>query len=395
MMMRPDGGPIAKSCYEQECGVRCEQVLLHKLHKANKKMKIKEGPMHRSNILSVNLTEEFYSELTKSYIEGNLTGNSTGGFKINYFLNQSLNFLTVFMLLVTMVSLGCTMEISKIKKHLLKPKGVAIALVAQFCIMPVTAFSLAKILQMDSIKAVTVLICGCCPGGNLSNIFSLALKGDMNLSIVMTTCSSIVALGMMPLLLFALCQGFSGIENAVPYVGITTTLVLTLIPCSVGILINYYKPKYAPVVTKTGLVVLLLCTILVSILSGMAVKSVIWMIFMPDVVAVAALLPLIGFALGYVMSAVCQLDPQWCRTISMETGCQNIQLCTAILKVAFPPEVIGPMFLFPLIYIMFQCAEALVLTLCFRCYQIVKTPAEGTGPYQCVNIKQEEVKGNC
>lgn len=65
------------------------------------------------------------------------------------------------------------------------------------------------------------------------------------------------------------------------------------------------------------------------------------------------------------------------RTVSMETGCQNIQLCLVILKVAFPPQVIGPMFLFPLIYITLQCAEALLLALCFRCYQTVKPPAEG------------------
>lgn len=61
----------------------------------------------------------------------------------------------------------------------------------------------------------------------------------------------------------------------------------------------------------------------------------------------------------------------------METGCQNIQLCVVILKVAFPPQVIGPMFLFPLIYITLQCTEAVLLALCFRCYQTFKSPAEG------------------
>lgn len=336
----------------------------------------------------VNLTGELYREIATSYIEGNFSRNGTASvFKISDLLNKSINVLTILMLFLTMVSLGCTMEVSKIKKHLLKPKGVAIALLAQFCIMPVTAFSLAKILQMDPVKAVTVLICGCCPGGTLSNVFSLALKGDMNLSIVMTTCSCIVALGMMPLLLYIFCQGFSGLENAVPYVGITITLALTLIPCTVGILVNYFKPNYAPIVTKTGLAILILCSILVAVLSGMAVKDVLWMIFMPDVLAVAALMPLIGFMLGYVMSAVCRLNSQCCRTISMETGCQNIQLCTAILKVAFPPAVIGPMFLFPLIYILFQCSEALLLTLCYRCYKTVKAPAEDAGP--CVEVKQE------
>lgn len=65
------------------------------------------------------------------------------------------------------------------------------------------------------------------------------------------------------------------------------------------------------------------------------------------------------------------------RTISMETGCQNIQLCVVILKVAFPPEVIGPMFLFPLIYITAQCSEAVLLALCYRCYQTVRQGAGG------------------
>lgn len=69
----------------------------------------------------------------------------------------------------------------------------------------------------------------------------------------------------------------------------------------------------------------------------------------------------------------------------METGCQNIQLCVVILKVAFPKEVIGPMFLFPLVYITMQCAEALLLTLFYRCYQTFKSPAEGKShSCQCV-----------
>lgn len=72
----------------------------------------------------------------------------------------------------------------------------------------------------------------------------------------------------------------------------------------------------------------------------------------------------------------------------METGCQNIQLCVVILKVAFPMEVIGPMFLFPLVYITMQCAEALLLTLCYRCYQTCKSPAEGKG-HSCLCVFAE------
>lgn len=129
----------------------------------------------------MNVTDVFRG-ISYNHSEGNWSGNGgIGAFNIPTNLNSAINVFTIIILFITMISLGCTMEISKIKAHFLKPKGVAIALVAQFVIMPFTAFSLVKILHMGPIKALTVLICGCCPGGNLSNIFSLALKGDMNL----------------------------------------------------------------------------------------------------------------------------------------------------------------------------------------------------------------------
>lgn len=61
----------------------------------------------------------------------------------------------------------------------------------------------------------------------------------------------------------------------------------------------------------------------------------------------------------------------------METGCQNIQLCSAILKVAFPPDVIGPLYLFPIVYIVFQVGEALLLIVLFWVHQFFKTPKKG------------------
>uniref|UniRef100_A0A672GBG0 Hepatic sodium/bile acid cotransporter n=1 Tax=Salarias fasciatus TaxID=181472 RepID=A0A672GBG0_SALFA len=277
-------------------------------------------------------------------------------------IDLALSCFTVVVLVITMVSLGCSMEVSKMKAHILKPKGIGIALLAQFFIMPLTAFSLSKVLQLSPIKAVTVLIAGCCPGGTLSNIFSLALKGDLNLSIVMTTVSSIAGLALMPLLLFIYSRGFPGLEKAVPYTGIIYSLIMTLLPCCVGIAINYYKPNYSPYVKKVGIGILIVSGVIIFALAYVSVGHLLWMIVTPDILTAAALLPAIGFALGYLLSYFSRVSSRCCRTISMETGCQNIQLCTTILKVSFDLEVIGPMFLFPLLYITTQCCEALLLS---------------------------------
>uniref|UniRef100_A0A3B3SUI8 Solute carrier family 10 member 1 n=1 Tax=Paramormyrops kingsleyae TaxID=1676925 RepID=A0A3B3SUI8_9TELE len=165
-------------------------------------------------------------------------------------LDKAINIVTIIILFITMVSLGCTMEIPKIKAYMMKPREVLLAVLTQYGIMPLTAFLMAKVFQLSPLEAVTVLICGCSPGGNLSNILAWAFQGDMNLSIVMTTCSTALALGMMPLLLYLYCKGIPDIQNAVPFMGIFIALLMTLLPCAIGIAINHRFPRFSHIITK-------------------------------------------------------------------------------------------------------------------------------------------------
>ncbi|XP_028253819.1 sodium/bile acid cotransporter [Parambassis ranga] len=284
-------------------------------------------------------------------------------------MDKTINILLITVVFITMVSLGCTMEVSKIKGHIMKPKGVAIALLAQYGVMPLTAFGLSKAFGLAEITAVVVLICGCCPGGALSNILALALQGDMNLSIVMTSCSTLLALGMMPLLLYLYCQGFSNLQNAVPYIDIIISLVMILVPCGIGILINYYRPKYSKIITKAGLTIMMIAVVVIGTITSFAIGGSILTVLSPPLMAIAALMPFIGYTFGYIISALFRLTQPERRTVAMETGCQNIQLCSTILKLAFPTEMIGPLFLFPMVYGAVQLMEAVVLIVLFRCYQ--------------------------
>ncbi|XP_032440950.1 sodium/bile acid cotransporter [Xiphophorus hellerii] len=306
----------------------------------------------------------------------NLTAANTSllhPFLLSPVMDKTINIIMIIVLLTIMVSLGCTMEVTKIKDHILKPKGVAIAILSQYGIMPLTAFCLTKGFQVPEATAVVILICGCCPGGAVSNILALAIKGDMNLSIVMTSCSTLLALAMMPLLLYLYCHGFSNLQKAVPYVGIITSLVVILIPCGAGILINYYRPQYSKIITKVGLSVLMISMPVICIISIVEIGSSLLNMLSPPLMAIAALMPLIGYAFGYIITWVFRLAQPERRTVAMETGCQNIQLCATIVKVAFPPAVIGPMYLFPLVLGFFQVTEAALLVVLFRCYHWFRT----------------------
>ncbi|KAE8587325.1 hypothetical protein XENTR_v10021930 [Xenopus tropicalis] len=289
---------------------------------------------------------------------------------MGYFIAAAANLLVV----TVMLSLGCTMEILEIKKHLLKPKGIGIALFSQFGIMPLAAFSLAHVFQLNAIESVTVLICGCCPGGVLSSVFSLALKGDINLSILMTTTSTVLALGMMPLLLFiySLVLDMEPIHNAVPLEKIIEILVLTVFPCCSGILINTKRPQYSGWVVKIAVGISAVVSILIVTLSFLYMRSDIFLILSPPLLYTSGLMTLIGYVLGYSISAAFKLNGQYRRTVSMETGCQNVQLCATILQVSFSPGVLGPMYAFPFLHVTLQILEGLLLILAFRLYQKIK-----------------------
>ncbi|XP_030130297.4 hepatic sodium/bile acid cotransporter isoform X1 [Taeniopygia guttata] len=297
-------------------------------------------------------------------------------------MDTALNIILIVVLLVIMVSLGCTIEIAKITTHLRRPKGVAIAVLVQYSIMPLTAFILGKLFQLGTSESLAILICGCCPGGNLSNIFSLALRGDRNLSdvgeisvtswgkasVVMTACSMVLAIGLMPLLLYLYSGGLyeDDLEGKVPYKGIITSLVLMLIPCAIGIILNEKKPQYTGLITKAGMVMLLLSSAAIIVLSVANMGSCIMVVFSPSLLGTSALMPLTGFLLGYAVSAAFKLDDRCRRTVCMETGCQNVQLCSAILKVTFTPEIIGPLYFFPVLYLLFQLGEGFLIILVFR-----------------------------
>lgn len=300
----------------------------------------------------------------------NLTANSSSAYTgLSPQTSKVISIIMIGGLTINMVSMGCTMEANKIMKNILKPKGVATAILSQYGVMPLTAFALSKAFQLEGMMTVAVLVCGCCPGGALSNILALALKGDMNLSIVMTSCSTLLALGMMPLLLYIYCQGFANVHKLVPYAQIVMSLALTLVPCGIGIVINHYRPKYANIFLKLGISVFVVCVTVIVLLLVMDLGNAFLTVLAPSLMVISFVMPFIGYSFGYIISSLFKLSHRKRRTVAMETGCQNIQLCSTILKVAFPPAEMGPLFMFPMIFLIFQLSEACVLIALFRCYQ--------------------------
>ncbi|XP_004629320.1 solute carrier family 10 member 6 [Octodon degus] len=275
------------------------------------------------------------------------------------------------MIAMVMFSLGCSVDIQKLWWHLRRPWGVAVGLVCQFGLMPLTAYLLAISFSLKPVQGIAVLIMGCCPGGTVSNIFTFWVDGDMDLSISMTTCSTVAALGMMPLCLYLYTWSWDLTHSlTIPYQNIGITLLCLTIPVAFGIYVNYKWPKQSKIILKVGAIVGGLLLLVVTV-AGVVLSKEFWNSD-ASFLTISFIFPLIGHISGFLLALLTRQSWQRCRTISLETGAQNIQMCITMLQLSFTAGDLVQMFNFPLAYGFFQLLDGLLIITVYQAYRRLK-----------------------
>ena len=232
---------------------------------------------------------------------------------------------------IVMFGMGMTLKLSDFKVVFTKPKAVITGILSQFIIMPLLAFLLVKIFNLDPALAVGVILVGSCPGGTSSNVMTYLAKGDVALSVGMTACTTILA----PVVTPALVLLLGGATINVSYVSMLMSIVqVVLVPIVLGFVINHFFEKFAQACAKVlPLVsVIAICLIIMAVVAANAAKimTVGWLI-----VIVVMLHNLCGYALGYGVGKLMGLNRDQMRTLSIEVGMQNSGLATSLATVHF------------------------------------------------------------
>lgn len=232
---------------------------------------------------------------------------------------------------IVMFGMGMTLKLSDFKVVFTKPKAVITGILSQFIIMPLLAFLLVKIFNLDPALAVGVILVGSCPGGTSSNVMTYLAKGDVALSVGMTACTTILA----PVVTPALVLLLGGETINVSYMSMLMSIVqVVLVPIVLGFVINHFFEKFAQACAKVLplISVIAICLIIMAVVAANAAKimTVGWLI-----VVVVMLHNLCGYALGYGVGKVLGLSRDQMRTLSIEVGMQNSGLATSLATVHF------------------------------------------------------------
>ena len=270
---------------------------------------------------------------------------------------------------ITYISMGVKIDLHLVWDRLKRPWPVLIGFLCQFILMPVTSFALAHIFNLDTFSAIGLITDGAAPGGWASNVLAILFGLDFVLSLTMTTCSTLVAIGTMPFNLWLYGTPFLSEELGVlvlPFRILIMQLGLLLVPVLIGMAIGHFFPKVAYYVEK-ALKPLAITLILLSICLGIPVK---FYAFLADwnLYLAALLLPLIGGALGIGISLICRLTVKQALTVGLETGLQNALLATTMLALAFRPPEKDLMARVPLLISILSLGECLVLYIGKRIY---------------------------
>jgi len=268
------------------------------------------------------------------------------------------------MMMVFMLGMGASLTFKDFAIALRKPQGILVGLLCQYGLMPLLAFCLAWALQLPPAYAVGLILMGCMPGGTTSNIFAYFSKGTLSLSILMTICSTLVAIVMVPLTLAFYSQGIEG-QWQIPRENVIQVLFVLLVPTVIGIALRKWNANVGAVIEMLG--GLLGIFVILFLIGSWVPRN--WQLLLDTgmpVYTASIGLGLAGFALGYGLSLALKQDSRRARTIALETGIQNGPLAVLIVLLTFTGTQQQDVLLIPVLYSLFIVLTSSAVTIWFR-----------------------------
>ncbi|HZG05156.1 MAG TPA: bile acid:sodium symporter family protein [Streptomyces sp.] len=243
-----------------------------------------------------------------------------------------------YLLGVVMFCMGLTMTPPDFRGVLRRPRAVALGLAAQYVIMPGTGWLVAEALGLSPELAAGVILVGCAPGGTASNVVTYLARGDVALSVSVTSASTLLSPLVTPALTLLLAGEFLPVD-AGSMVGdiLKTVLLPVLAGLAVRLLAGRHVTRALPVLP--WLSVLAIGVIVAVVVAGSA-----------DAIRAAAATVLVavvlhnglGLVLGYAVGRIGRLGVPARRALAFEVGMQNSGLAASLAAAHFSPAAALP-----------------------------------------------------
>ncbi|MCO2044089.1 bile acid:sodium symporter family protein [Pseudomonas aeruginosa] len=243
---------------------------------------------------------------------------------------------------LVMFGMGLTLKGEDFREVARHPIRVLIGVLAQFVIMPGLAWLLCRLLQLPAEIAVGVILVGCCPGGTASNVMTWLSRGDVALSVAITSVTTLLAPLVTPALVWLLASAWLPVSFAAMFLSI---LQVVLVPIALGLLAQRLLgertrqvAEVLPLVSVFSIVVIIAAVVAAS-QARIAESGLL-------IMAVVMLHNGFGLLLGYLTGKLTGMPLAQRKALAIEVGMQNSGLGAALANAHFAPLAAVPSALF-------------------------------------------------
>lgn len=237
-----------------------------------------------------------------------------------------------YLLMAVMFGMGLTLKPESFVMVFKRPQDIFCGVAAQYTIMPLLAFGLSRLFGLDNALTAGVILVGTCPGGTASNVITYFAKGDIALSVSMTSVNTLIAPILTPLVTYLLLHTTVEVNIISMLVAIINVI---LIPIIAGFILNRYFANvtqklidFLPIVS-----VVAICMIVATVVAHNAEKIYTCGLL---VLSVVILHNLLGYLCGFTLGKILKMEPAKIKAFSVEIGMQNSGLATSLASTAFP-----------------------------------------------------------
>ncbi|NUQ91040.1 MAG: bile acid:sodium symporter family protein [Glycomyces artemisiae] len=246
--------------------------------------------------------------------------------------------IVTYLLMIIMLGMGMTLRPADFTIIGRRPWPVILGVVAQYLVMPLVGYGLARAFDMEPMLAVGMILVGAAPGGTASNVMVYLSKGDTALSVAMTSVSTLLAPLLTPVLVLWLAGEFLPVDAGALLVSI---LQIVLVPVVVGLLLRRFATRFVekvidalPLVSVVGITLVVMAVVAGSADALLEVGAL--------VLLAVVLHNGFGLGLGYALAKLGRLPVTGRRAVSIEVGMQNSGLAAALATAHFNPVAALP-----------------------------------------------------
>lgn len=255
-----------------------------------------------------------------------------------YFFPEGFKWIAPYivpLLGVIMFGMGLTITKKDFSEVFTRPKDVLIGVLGQFIIMPGLAWTLCKVFNLPPEIAVGVILVGCCPGGTASNVMTFLARGDLALSVTITSVTTLLAPIVTPALIFLLASQWVDVNAW----GMFTSIVqVVILPIIAGLVVQHFLgvhvKKCIDVLPLVSVVCIVAIVAAVVAVSQQSIAKMGLLIFI-----VVVLHNGLGLILGYVMAKTLGMSLAKQKALSIEIGMQNSGLGVSLAKLHFSDPI--------------------------------------------------------